>query len=246
VFDLTLEIHRTFGFSDPIVNLSTLPGQTILEPEMAARATETLITALERYGLPYTEAEGEGTFYGPKVDFHFRDAIGRLWQLTTVQCDFALPERFDMEYTGEDNQRHRPVMIHRAILGTLERFSAVLIEHYGGAFPLWLAPEQIRFVPVADRHVEQCRSLADLARAVGLRPSVDEAKESVGKKIRAAQLMKVPYVIVVGDRDLEAGTFTIRDRNGTETPGVPFDAILAALSDEATSRRLEPTEFAAL
>jgi threonyl-tRNA synthetase len=246
VFDLTLEIHRTFGFSDPIVNLSTLPGQTILEPEMAARATETLVTALERYGLPYTEAEGEGTFYGPKVDFHFRDAIGRLWQLTTVQCDFALPERFDMEYTGEDNQRHRPVMIHRAILGTLERFSAVLIEHYGGAFPLWLAPEQIRFVPVADRHVEQCRSLADLARAVGLRPSVDEAKESVGKKIRAAQLMKVPYVVVVGDRDLEAGTFTIRDRNGTETAGVPFDAIVAALSDEATSRRLEPTEFAAL
>jgi threonyl-tRNA synthetase len=246
VFDLTLEIHRTFGFSDPIVNLSTLPGQTILEPEMAARATETLVTALERYGLPYTEAEGEGTFYGPKVDFHFRDAIGRLWQLTTVQCDFALPERFHMEYTGEDNQRHRPVMIHRAILGTLERFSAVLIEHYGGAFPLWLAPEQIRFVPVADRLVEQCRSLADLARAVGLRPSVDEAKESVGKKIRAAQLMKVPYVIVVGDRDLEAGTFTVRDRNGTETAGVPFDAIVAALSDEATSRRLEPTEFAAL
>jgi len=246
VFDLTLEIHRTFGFSDPIVNLSTLPGQTILEPEMAARATETLVTALERYGLPYTEAEGEGTFYGPKVDFHFRDAIGRLWQLTTVQCDFALPERFDMEYTGEDNQRHRPVMLHRAILGTLERFSAVLIEHYGGAFPLWLSPEQIRFVPVADRHVEHCRTLADRTRAAGLRPSVDDAKESVGKKIRAAQLMKVPYTVVVGDRDLEAGTFTIRDRNGTETPGVPFDAIVAALSDEAGSRRLQPTDFSAL
>ncbi len=246
VFDLTLEIHRTFGFSDPIVTLSTLPGQTILEPEMAARATETLVTALDRYGLPYTEAEGEGTFYGPKVDFHFRDAIGRLWQLTTVQCDFALPERFDMEYTGEDNQRHRPVMIHRAILGTLERFSAVLIEHYAGAFPLWLSPEQIRFVPVADRHVEHCRTLADQARAAGLRPFVDDAKESVGKKIRAAQLMKVPYTIVVGDRDLEAGTFTIRDRHGTETPGVPFDAIVDALSDEAGSRRLRSTDFATL
>jgi threonyl-tRNA synthetase len=243
VFDLTLEIHRTFGFSDPIVNLSTLPGQTILEPEMAARATETLVTALDRYGLPYTEAEGEGTFYGPKVDFHFRDAIGRLWQLTTVQCDFALPERFDMEYTGEDNQRHRPVMIHRAILGTLERFSAVLIEHYGGAFPLWLAPEQIRFVPVADRHVEHCRMLADQARAARLRPFVDETKESVGKKIRAAQLMKAPYTLVVGDRDIEAGSYTVRDRDGVETQGLPYDQIVTALVDEVAERRLQQTRF---
>jgi threonyl-tRNA synthetase len=243
VFDLTLEIHRTFGFGDPVVNLSTLPGQTILEPEMAERATATLVTALERYGLPYTEAEGEGTFYGPKVDFHFRDAIGRLWQLTTVQCDFALPERFDMEFTGEDNQRHRPVMIHRAILGTLERFSAVLIEHYGGAFPLWLAPEQIRFVPVADRHVEHCRVLADRARSAGLRPFVDESKESVGKKIRAAQLMKAPYTIVVGDRDIEADTYTVRDREGVETQGIPFDGIVSALVDESAERRLQQTRF---
>ena len=147
VFELTFEIHATFGFGDPIVNLSTLPGQTILDETMAARATEALVMALDKSGMPYTEAAGEGTFYGPKVDFHFKDAIGRLWQLTTVQCDFALPERFDMEYTGDDNDRHRPVMIHRAILGTLERFSAVLIEHYAGAFPLWLSPEHIRFVP---------------------------------------------------------------------------------------------------
>ena len=160
MFELTFEIHATFGFGDPIINLSTLPGQTILDETMAARATEALVMALDKSGLPYTEAAGEGTFYGPKVDFHFKDAIGRLWQLTTVQCDFALPERFDMEYTGDDNDRHRPVMIHRAILGTLERFSAVLIEHYAGAFPLWLSPEHIRFVPVADRHVEYCEGLA--------------------------------------------------------------------------------------
>jgi threonyl-tRNA synthetase len=243
VFDLTFEIHRTFGFGDPVVNLSTLPGQTILDETMAARATEALTTALERSGLPYTEAEGEGTFYGPKVDFHFRDAIGRLWQLTTVQCDFALPERFDMEYTGEDNQRHRPVMIHRAILGTLERFVGVLIEHYAGAFPLWLAPEQIRFVPVADRHVEHCGALADRARAAGLRPFVDDSKETVGKKIRASQLMKAPYTLVVGDRDLEAGTYTVRDREGTETPGLSFDEVVGALAAEARSRTLEPTRF---
>ncbi|MBI3649294.1 MAG: threonine--tRNA ligase [Actinobacteria bacterium] len=243
VFDLTLEIHSTFGFGDPVVNLSTLPGQTIVDEAMAARATEALTNALDRSGLAYTVAEGEGAFYGPKVDFHFKDAIGRLWQLTTVQCDFALPERFDMEYTGEDNQRHRPVMVHRAILGTLERFSAVLIEHYAGAFPLWLSPEQIRFVPVADRHLEHCEQLAARARETGLRPFVDASKESVGKKIRAAQLMKAPYTLVVGDRDIEAGTYTVRDRDGNETPGLVFDDVVAALAEEARSRRLEQTRF---
>lgn len=243
VFDLTLEIHRTFGFSDPIVNLSTKPGVAIGEPEMWERATQALREALDRSGLAYEVAEGEGAFYGPKVDFHFKDAIGRLWQLTTVQCDFALPERFDMEYSAEDNQRHRPVMVHRAILGTLERFSAVLIEHYAGAFPLWLSPEHIRFVPVADRHVGQCEELAARARAAGLRPFVDDSKETVGKKIRAAQLMKAPYTLVVGDRDIEAGTFTVRDREGTETPGLAFDDVVAALVAEVRSRALEQTRF---
>jgi threonyl-tRNA synthetase len=244
VFDLTLEILGTFGFDEPVIELSTLPGQTIVDEAMAQKATEALTTALDRSGMSYREAKGEGAFYGPKVDFHFHDAIGRLWQLTTVQCDFALPERFDMEYVGEDNERHRPVMIHRAILGTLERFSGVLIEHYGGAFPLWLAPEQIRFVPVADRHVDACRELADTARAAGLRSGVDATHESVGKKVRAATLMKIPYTVVVGDRDLEARTFTVRDRNGSETPGVPFDQLVAALVDEAATRSLEPSGFA--
>jgi threonyl-tRNA synthetase len=244
VFDLTLEIHRTFGFTDPVVELSTLPtDQSIVDEATAARATEALTKALDKSGLDYRIAEGEGAFYGPKVDFHFRDALGRLWQLTTVQCDFALPERFDMEYTGDDNQRHRPVMIHRAILGTLERFSAVLIEHYGGAFPLWLSPEQLRLVPVADRHVPNCRELAETAASAGLRVHVDEAKETVGKKIRAAQLMKAPYVVVVGDRDLEAGTFTVRDRSGEEHAGVPFDRIVSTLVEEARSRSLTQSAF---
>jgi threonyl-tRNA synthetase len=154
VFELTLEIYRTFGFENPVIRLSTKPGEAIGDEAMWARATDALRAALDASGLDYEVAEGEGAFYGPKIDFHFRDAIGRLWQLTTIQCDFALPERFDMEYAGEDNERHRPVMIHRALLGSLERFSAVLIEHYAGAFPLWLSPEQVRFVPVADRHVE--------------------------------------------------------------------------------------------
>ena len=243
VFDLTFEILGTFGFVEPVINLSTLPGHTILEPEMAERATQALTTALDRSGLAWTEAEGEGTFYGPKVDFHFRDAIGRLWQLTTVQCDFALPERFGLEYVGEDNQRHRPVMIHRAILGTLERFSAVLIEHYGGAFPLWLSPEQIRLVPVADRHLEHARELASLLRALGLRPAVDESGETVGKKVRAAQLAKAPYVLVIGDKEIESGELTVRDREGVETKGVPFDDFAAALVDEASSKRLSQSRF---
>jgi threonyl-tRNA synthetase len=243
VFDLTLEIHRTFGFTDPVVNLSTKPGKAVGDERMWDEAIAALTNALDRSGLAYEVAPGEGAFYGPKVDFHFHDAIGRLWQLTTVQCDFALPERFDMRYTGEDNERHRPVMVHRAILGSLERFIGVLTEHYAGAFPLWLAPEQLRFAPVADRHVEHCEELAARAQAAGLRTFVDDTKETVGKKIRAAQLMKAPYTVVVGDRDVEAGTYTVRDREGTETAGLAFDDIVAALVDESLTRRISQTHF---
>ena len=244
VFDLTLEILGTFGFTEPVIKLSTLPGQTIVTPEMAEKATEALTNALEKSGLPYQLAEGEGAFYGPKVDFDFRDAIGRLWQLTTVQCDFGLPERFEMEYVGQDNERHRPVMVHRAILGTLERFSAVLIEHYGGAFPLWLSPEQVRLVPVADRHAQHARGLAARLREAGLRPEVDESSETVGKKVRAAQLAKAPYVLVIGDKEIESGAVTVRDREGTEIKDVPFEDFTAALVEEALSRRLTQTRFA--
>jgi threonyl-tRNA synthetase len=243
VFEFTQQIHATFGFIDPVVELSTLPGDTIVTPEMAERATGALRDALERSGLEYRVAEGEGSFYGPKVDFHFRDAIGRLWQLTTVQCDFGLPERFGMEYVGEDNARHRPVMIHRAILGSLERFTAVLIEHYGGAFPLWLSPQQVWLVPVADRHVEHAEMLASRLREAGLRPFVDASSETVGKKVRAAQLIKAPYVLVIGDREAESGQLTVRDRAGTETKGVPFDEFVAALVEEARTRRLTGTSF---
>jgi threonyl-tRNA synthetase len=244
VFDLTLEIHRTFGFTDPVVTLSTLAAeQSIVDEAMATRATEALTNALDKSGLAYTVAEGEGAFYGPKVDFHFRDAIGRLWQLTTVQVDFALPERFDMEFVGEDNGRHRPVMIHRAILGSLERFSGVLIEHYAGAFPLWLAPEQVRLVPVADRHVEHARELAEKLRGAGLRPFVDASGETVGKKVRAAQLMRIPYTLVIGDREAETGNLTVRDRSGAEAKDVSLEAFVRSLVGEAGSRSLEQSRF---
>ncbi len=246
VFDLTLEVYRPFGFADPEVRLSTKPGMAIGDEAMWAKATETLKAALDRSGFDWHVAEGEGTFYGPKVDFDFRDAIGRPWQLTTVQCDFALPERFDMEYMGEDNQRHRPVMIHRAILGTVERFSGVLIEHYAGAFPLWLSPEQIRIVPVADRHADHARGLAARLRERGLRAGVDDSRETVPKKIRGAQLMKVPYTLVVGDKEVEAGTVAVRDRSGTEVRGIPFESFREAAAKEAEDRALEGLTLDAL
>ncbi len=226
VFDLTLELYRDFALGEPEVTLSTKPGKAIGDEEMWTRATETLTTALERAGMPWTVAEGEGTFYGPKVDFHFRDAIGRLWQLTTVQCDFALPERFELEYMTEENRRERPVMIHRAILGSIERFTGVLLEHYAGALPLWLSPEQVRVVPIADRHAEHAEALAARLREAGLRASVDAARETVSKKVRAAQVLKVPYTLVVGDRELEEGTVAVRDRHGAETRGVPFEEFI--------------------
>ena len=160
-----------------------------------------------------------------------------------MQCDFALPERFQMEYVGEDNQRHRPVMIHRAILGTLERFSAVLIEHYAGAFPLWLAPEQVRLAPVADRHVGYAGELAGRLRAAGLRPAVDESPETVGKKVRAAQLQKVPYTLVIGDKEIASGELTVRYRDGVEVKGVPSEDFIRALVEEARTRSLEPSRF---
>jgi threonyl-tRNA synthetase len=244
VFQMTLAVHRTFGFEDPVIELSTRPGEAIGDEEMWTRATETLREALDQSGMSYEVAEGEGAFYGPKVDFHFHDAIGRRWQLTTVQCDFALPERFDIEYTGEDNARHRPVMVHRALLGSLERFAGVLIEHFAGAFPLWLAPEQIRIVPVADRHAGHARDVVAVGlRNEGLRAHVDESSETVGKKIREAQLMKVPYTLVVGDREIEAGTVAVRDRVGNETRGVDLGAFIERVTEEARTRSLEPSRF---
>jgi len=240
-----LEIHHTFGFTEPVIELSTQPtgGKAIGDEAMWKRATQILQQALESGGMKYRVAEGEGAFYGPKVDFHFHDAIGRRWQLTTVQCDFALPDRFDIEYTGEDNQRHRPVMIHRAILGSVERFAGVLIEHYAGAFPLWLAPEQVRIVPVAERHVPGAATLASRLRREGLRVEVDESRETVPKKIRDAQLMRVPYTLVVGDRELEAGTVAVRDREGKERRGVSLEVFVERITEEALARSLEPSEF---
>jgi threonyl-tRNA synthetase len=242
----TLSLLRDYGLEDFYLELSTKPEEKAVgSDEEWDEATEALRTTAEAMDLELVLDVGGGAFYGPKISVQARDAIGRTWQMSTIQLDFQEPQRFDLHYTGNDNQRHRPIMIHRALFGSIERFFGILTEHYAGAFPVWLSPEQLRLVPVADRHVDACAELAARASAAGLRVTVDDAKDSVGKKVRAAELLKVPYVVVVGDRDLGAGTFTIRDRTGEQTAGVSFDRIVEALVEEDRERRLTASAFAA-
>jgi threonyl-tRNA synthetase len=240
----TLSLLRDYGLEDFYLELSTKPSEKAVgSDEEWEEATEALRQAALAMDLELVMDPGGGAFYGPKISVQARDAIGRTWQMSTIQVDFQFPQRFDLHYAGPDGERHRPIMIHRALFGSVERFFGVLTEHYAGAFPLWLAPEQLRLLTVADRNVEAALELAARARAAGLRVEVDDAKQSVGKKIRAAQLMKTPYMVVVGDRDLEAGAFTVRRRGGEETPGVAFDRIVEILTVEAAERRNEPSTF---
>jgi threonyl-tRNA synthetase len=202
-------LYDLFGF-DPRVHLSTRPDNRIGSDEMWDAAEAALRAALEREGREYVVDEGEGTFYGPKIDLHTTDAIGRSWQLGTVQLDYQMPDRFELEYTGADNAEHRPVMVHRALLGSFERFIGILIEHYAGEFPLWLAPVQALILPIADRHVGYGEQVRAKLYEAGLRAEVDDRSESVGKKIREGELRKAPYMLVVGDNEAEAGQVSVR------------------------------------
>jgi threonyl-tRNA synthetase len=203
--------------------------------EIWAKAQEALMQAVNELGLPHEVAEGEAAMYGPKLDFLVRDAIGREWQLGTVQVDYALPERFELEYMAEDGKPHRPVMIHRAPFGSLERFVGVLIEHYAGAFPLWLAPVQIVMLPIADRHHEYAQSVGARLSEAGFRVHVDDRNEKVGYKIREAQLQKVPYMLVVGDKEIEAGAVAVRSRDRGDQGPRPVDDFLADAQRELTA-----------
>jgi len=239
-----LDLLRDYGLDDFYLELSTKPeGKGVGTDEEWAEGIEALREAAESMDLKLVMDEGGGAFYGPKISVQAKDAIGRTWQMSTIQVDFQLPQRFDLHYAGTDGERHRPIMIHRALFGSVERFFGVLTEHYAGAFPLWLAPEQLRFVPVADRHADRCHELAIAAKAAGLRAFVDDSKESVGKKIRAAQMMKAPYTLVVGDQELESATYTVRDRAGVEASGVTFERLVEALAEEVRTRALEQTSF---
>ncbi|HZD60901.1 MAG TPA: threonine--tRNA ligase, partial [Anaerolineae bacterium] len=229
VIELMTFILKTFGFEKYDVYLSTQPEKFVGAQENWDRATNALKSALDKAGLPYAVDPGEGVFYGPKIDVKIRDALGRSWQCTTIQVDFNLPDRFELAYIGADNQEHRPIMIHRAILGSLERFIGVLIEHYAGAFPVWLAPEQVVILPIADRHNDYAVGVVDKLQNIGARARVDTRTESVNKKIRDAQLQKIPYMLVVGDKEIENNQVAVRDRSGNRGP-VALDEFIAELT----------------
>jgi len=234
-----LRVLRTFGFEHFEAELSTRPaGKSVGADADWERATEALHEALRQSGLPYTVAEGEGAFYGPKIDIHLHDAIGRRWQLSTLQCDFQLPQLFELEYIGSDNERHRPIMIHRALFGSVERFFGILVEHYAGAFPTWLAPVQVLVLPVADRHDEYAATVVDRLRADGFRvESTDATHDTLGARVRRGKLEKVPYLLVVGDSDVEARTVGVNVR-GADRPerDVPLDDFVTRLAAEVAAR----------
>jgi threonyl-tRNA synthetase len=226
-------LYERFGFDDVRVELSTRPDKSIGTDEQWERAEAALREALEKEGRKYDVSPGEGTFYGPKIDFHITDALGRSWQCGTCQLDFQMPERFELTYTGADNAEHRPVMIHRALLGSMERFAGILIEHYGGRFPLWLAPVQAVILPVADRHNERATEVAVRLRGSGLRVRIDDRTESVGRKIRDAELSKAPYMLVVGDKEIESETVSVRHHGDGDLGALSLEALLERMLEEA-------------
>jgi threonyl-tRNA synthetase len=210
VVKLVEKIYKDFGFTDYHVELSTRPEKSIGTDEMWEKAERTMETVAKDMKLKFQINPGDGAFYGPKFDFHIKDSIGRTWQCATIQLDFSMPERFDLEYVDEEGNRKRPVMIHRTVLGSLERFIGVLLEHYAGALPAWLSPVQVKLLPVADRHIEYCEKLSAELSESGVRVSMDDSKESVGKKIRNAEMEKAPFMLVVGDKEIESGKLSVR------------------------------------
>jgi threonyl-tRNA synthetase len=242
VVELIQYVFGAIGFHDFRARLGTndpASDKYAGEPEMWARGINAIRQAADKLGLKYSVEEGEAAFYGPKLDFIFRDALKREWQLGTVQVDFLLPERFELEYTGEDGQKHRPVMIHRAPFGSMERFVGILIEHFNGAFPPWLAPVQAMVIPIADRHVEYARAVADQLAAAGIRAEVDDSSERMNKKIRAAQLQKIPYMLVVGDKESETGAVAVRTRDNEDRGAQPVADFVAELAARVAERSLE-------
>ena len=220
------EAYDTLGFDSYRLELSLRPEKRVGTDEMWDKAETALTALLDTSGVDYTSEAGEGAFYGPKIDIFVPDAIGRDWQLGTVQLDFSLPERFDMEYAAEDGTRQRPVVIHRAMYGSLERFLGVLIEHLSGAFPLWMAPVQAVVVPIADRHIDFCNEVGAKLKAAGIRVSVDDSNDRMNSKIRQAQLQKVPYMLVAGDQEIEAGTVAVRTRTGENLEPMTVDEVV--------------------
>jgi threonyl-tRNA synthetase len=242
VLELALFMIDTFGFTNYKMLLSTRPEKYAGELEVWDEATETLKQALADSRIAYDIDPGEGVFYGPKIDIKFEDAVGRGWQGPTIQVDFNLPQRFDVTYVGEDGQEHPVAMVHRTVLGSMERFLASLIEHYGGAFPVWLAPVQVAVMPIADRHMDYANQLADVLRKEGIRVEVDARSERINQKIRQAQMDKIPYMLVVGDKEAAASTVSVRLRSGEQLSDLSFErfveSVRTAVVDKARDLRL--------
>lgn len=229
------EVYNLFGFKYH-VELSTMPEDHLGSVEDWDMATNGLKTALEEMNMPYVVNEGDGAFYGPKIDFHLEDSIGRTWQCGTIQLDFQLPMRFEAEYTGADSAKHRPIMIHRVVFGSIERFIGILIEHYAGKFPAWLAPVQVKLLPIADRHSEYMHTVKKLLEQKGIRCEIDERNEKIGFKIREAQLEKVPYMLVAGDKEVEGGAVSVRSRDKGDLGSMSAEEFALKLVEEITQK----------
>jgi threonyl-tRNA synthetase len=232
IIDLNLHILKTFGFEEYDVYLSTRPEKYVGSDEHWDLSTEALKQAMEKKGLAYAIDPGEGVFYGPKIDIKIKDQLGRSWQCSTIQVDFNLPERFNVTYTGQDGAKHQPIMIHRALMGSLERFIGVLIEHYAGAFPLWMAPEQARILNITDDQVDYGELVYNQLRQAGVRVEKDLRNEKLNYKIREAQMMKVPYMLIIGDREKESGTVTVRKKSGENLPPMTVKEFADMVNDE--------------
>lgn len=238
VVQLIDSVYKTFGFEYHI-ELSTQPEDSMGSKEDWDIATAALRDAVTELGYDYEVNEGDGAFYGPKLDFHLKDCLGRTWQCGTIQLDFQLPERFELEYTGADGEKHRPIMIHRVVFGSIERFIAILTEHFAGAFPMWLAPVQVKLLPIADRHLEYLEQVKEKLEAAGLRCEIDARSEKIGFKIRAAQLEKVPYMLIAGDKDVENGTVSVRARKAGDEGAATVDAFIAKALEEVKTKAYE-------
>ena len=235
VIELFDRIYSQFGLKYH-VELSTKPDNAMGDDAIWEAATEALRNAIEAKGIPYVINPGDGAFYGPKLDYHIEDSLGRTWQCGTIQLDMNLPERFQIEYVGEDGQKHRPIMIHRACFGSMERFIGILTEHYAGAFPTWMAPVQVKILPISEKHVEYAKELAKQMHRDYVRVEVDDRSEKIGYKIRQAQMAKVPYMLVVGDKEVEEGTVNVRKHGGDELGSVPFEEFFNAIKIEIKER----------
>mgnify|MGYP000550362498 FL=1 len=234
------EVYSQFGF-DYFVELSTRPEDSMGSDEDWEMATNGLRNALDEMGLKYIVNEGDGAFYGPKIDFHLRDSIGRTWQCGTIQLDFQLPQRFELEYTGADGEKHRPIMIHRVVFGSIERFIGILIEHFAGAFPTWLAPVQVKILPISDKYADYSKEVLDKLTEAGIRAEMDTRSEKIGYKIREAQTQKIPYMLVVGQKEEEEKTVSVRSRFAGDEGASSVESFIESIQKEIEEKNLRET-----